>query len=115
MIKGFLSILAVALTLAASVAVAAGPAAAQIADAVTVTGMDDADCPGCPAQSGDDAVACKGGCPVPCAFSIGAAVMPVAATLIRSLQTALAPRLAATGFRAGVGPPPDLSPPRRIV
>lgn len=115
MIKGFLSILAVALTLAASVAVAAGPAAAQIADAVAVTGMDEADCPGCPAQTGAGAVACTGGCPVPCAFSIGAAVMPSATAVIWSSQSSLAPRLTEASFRAGSGPQPDLSPPRLMV
>jgi len=77
--------------------------------------MADAACPECPAQTGSEGVACIGGCPVPCAYSIVAAVIPLGTAEIWSLHSSLASWFTEASFRAGSGPPPDLSPPRLTV
>tara|TARA_R110002096_G_scaffold229063_7_gene418572 strand:- start:3473 stop:3886 length:414 start_codon:yes stop_codon:yes gene_type:complete len=134
MIKALILTLVAALSFGASVSVAAVAVAVQnpvtvenlaASSAVVPSSANDiavsssmvaaTDCPGCLGRPGLDAVACKGGCPVPCASSIGTAVMPLAATVVRVLRSSRATWLTDARFRAGSGPPPDLTPPRLTV
>lgn len=119
MIKALIIAFVAALSFGTSVSVAdvtdAVPTlgAASVTEIAAISSMvADTDCPDCIDQTERDVLACEGGCPVPCAFSIGSAVMPSATAVNWSLRVSLAPRFAVASFLAGVSPPPDLSPPR---
>ena len=122
MIKALIIAFVAALSFGTSVSVADVTDAVPTLGAASVTEMaaissivGDTDCPDCMDQTERDVLACEGGCPVPCAFSIGSAVMPAAAAVNWSLRVSLAPSFADASFLAGVGPPPDLSPPRWVA
>lgn len=95
---------------------AAGPDIFAVADASMVAGADgamadDADCAGCGWLAGGDAVACEGGCPVPCGVSAAAGLVPAGLILRIAGGSGLRMRPVEPGLPDGQAVPPNPSPP----